>query len=113
MIVAKLLAGIVLSIAAGLGIGGELSAEITAPPVPLTWEDNPEGMIEAGFTLPGDDNADGVIDEDESGWNCSEMGNKVCGPVVESDCEDWTYVLASTGSLSRAPRVDPSLPICE
>lgn len=27
----------------------------------------------------GDDNADGRIDEDESGWNCATMGNKTCG----------------------------------
>ena len=30
-------------------------------------------------TLPGDDNRDGVIMEDESGWDCRTMGNKVCG----------------------------------
>lgn len=29
--------------------------------------------------LKGDDNHDGVIDEDESGWNCHTMGNKQCG----------------------------------
>ena len=28
----------------------------------------------------GDDNADGVVMEDESGWSCVDMGNKVCGP---------------------------------
>lgn len=27
----------------------------------------------------GDDNSDGRIDEDESGWNCATMGNKICG----------------------------------
>lgn len=30
--------------------------------------------------LPGDDNRDGVIDEDESGWDCRTMGNRLCGP---------------------------------
>jgi hypothetical protein len=29
--------------------------------------------------LPGDDNGDGVIDEDESGWDCASMGNHACG----------------------------------
>lgn len=29
---------------------------------------------------PGDDNADGIIDEDESGWDCRTMGNRQCGP---------------------------------
>ena len=28
----------------------------------------------------GDDNADGVIEEDESGWSCVDHGNHVCGP---------------------------------
>lgn len=29
----------------------------------------------------GDDNADGWIDEDESGWACHLMGNRLCGPL--------------------------------
>jgi hypothetical protein len=28
----------------------------------------------------GDDNGDGVVMEDESGWSCVDDGNKVCGP---------------------------------
>jgi hypothetical protein len=28
----------------------------------------------------GDDNADGIIAEDESGWSCVDDGNKICGP---------------------------------
>ncbi|WP_439377843.1 hypothetical protein [Amycolatopsis lexingtonensis] len=32
--------------------------------------------------LLGDDNGDGVIDEDESGWDCTTMGNRVCGPLI-------------------------------
>ena len=28
----------------------------------------------------GDDNADGRIDEDESGFDCRVMGNRICGP---------------------------------
>lgn len=27
----------------------------------------------------GDGNRDGVVMEDESGWNCHTMGNQVCG----------------------------------
>ena len=27
----------------------------------------------------GDDNADGIIMEDESGWDCTTMGNRICG----------------------------------
>lgn len=29
----------------------------------------------------GDDNGDGWLMEDESGWDCRTMGNRVCGPV--------------------------------
>ncbi|AEV52142.1 hypothetical protein [Rhodococcus phage RGL3] len=101
--IVSIITGVFLTIQAGLGLGGEVSA-------PMTWADAPEAMIEAGYALPGDDNGDGIIDEDESGWECEVMGNRICGPVPE--CEDWTYVLLDTGSLVHAPRVDPSLPIC-
>ncbi len=49
--------------------------------------------------LSGDDNHDGRIDEDESGWNCATMGNKSCGPwiqfgVVEPPkCAPFPYVM--------------------
>jgi hypothetical protein len=35
----------------------------------------------------GDDNGDGRIDEDESGWDCANMGNKVCGNVAQAQAE--------------------------
>ncbi|EFV12960.1 hypothetical protein [Segniliparus rugosus] len=38
---------------------------------------------ETETALPGDDNGDGVIDEDESGWDCSTMGNGICGSEEE------------------------------
>lgn len=28
----------------------------------------------------GDDNADGLVDEDETGWSCAIDGNRRCGP---------------------------------
>ena len=31
-------------------------------------------------TEVGDDDGNGVISEDESGWSCVDMGNKTCGP---------------------------------
>ncbi|RYH50708.1 MAG: hypothetical protein EON54_15510 [Alcaligenaceae bacterium] len=72
----------VIAITAGalLGFAGSASAEGVSAPVTCT--DAPEYVIEAGGVcgLPGDDNDDGVIDEDESGWNCATMGNRVCGP---------------------------------
>ena len=43
---------------------------------------------------PGDDNCDGVIMEDEAGWDCRTMGNNVCGPgnaqgVPPGDYSPW------------------------
>lgn len=29
----------------------------------------------------GDDNRDGIVMEDESGWDCRTMGNRVCGAL--------------------------------
>lgn len=34
--------------------------------------------------VAGDENADGIIDEDEIGWNCKTMGNRICGPSDDS-----------------------------
>ncbi|WP_157897077.1 hypothetical protein [Mycobacteroides salmoniphilum] len=44
-------------------------------------ETNPIAYEETSVvqTVPGDDNGDGVIDEDESGWDCKTMGNHICG----------------------------------
>jgi hypothetical protein len=39
----------------------------------------------------GDDNADGRIDEDESGWDCATMGNRICGPGAVGSIGDLTY----------------------
>lgn len=57
--------------------------------------------------LEGDDNHDGRIDEDESGWDCKTMGNKRCGPEPDTfeynDAHDPNrgkpgYVQAEDGS---------------
>ena len=33
----------------------------------------------------GDDDCDGIIREDESGWDCQIMGNGICGPDAVID----------------------------
>lgn len=40
-----------------------------------------DGWIDGVADLLGDDNRDGIVDEDESGWNCLTMGNRICGPT--------------------------------
>lgn len=40
----------------------------------------PTATVQPGDdTLTGDNNGDGRIEEDESGWDCHTMGNRVCG----------------------------------
>ncbi|MBM4616418.1 hypothetical protein GS534_24545 [Rhodococcus hoagii] len=45
--------------------------------------------------IAGDDNSDGIIDEDESGWNCETMGNRICGPADYSidECQHVVYTI--------------------
>lgn len=68
-----------LAIATGtfFGIAGTANAEGVS--APLTCTDAPEYMPAGACGLPGDDNHDGYVDEDESGWDCATMGNLVCG----------------------------------
>lgn len=47
---------------------------VWTPPTPIQAEPPTDAYY------MGDDNADGRIDEDESGWNCHTMGNRICGP---------------------------------
>ncbi|MEV0437694.1 hypothetical protein AB0I84_40880 [Streptomyces spectabilis] len=47
-----------------------------------------DGWIDGQADLRGDDNRDGRIDEDESGWHCRTMGNRVCGTrIVPDECK--------------------------
>lgn len=56
----------------------------------------------------GDDNGDGVVMEDESGWDCSTMGNQVCGGyTMILDGQMYTHAIA----LSDLPNID-MLPKC-
>lgn len=47
---------------------------------PVTAQAAPASAVPQTATVRGDDNSDGTIQEDESGWNCMTMGNRVCGP---------------------------------
>lgn len=72
-------AALVLAAAAPLG------TESAPAHADIAWEkicapDLSECWIEVDEGTPGDDNQDGVIDEDESGWDCRTMGNGICGP---------------------------------
>lgn len=49
-------------------------------PYVVAWAD---GWVEGQANALGDDNADGRVDEDESGWDCATMGNRQCGPGAQ------------------------------
>ncbi|MFI7301325.1 hypothetical protein [Streptomyces sp. NPDC050121] len=46
-----------------------------------------DGWTDGRADLMGDDNRDGYVDEDESGWDCATMGNRQCGPGVQPQCK--------------------------
>lgn len=48
--------------------------------LPTAVEATAHADTTASVSIPGDDNNDGVVDEDESGWYCVDMGNRTCGP---------------------------------
>ncbi|MFF8696316.1 hypothetical protein ACF08W_29295 [Streptomyces sp. NPDC015144] len=55
-----------------------------------------DGFIDGRADAMGDDNRDGRIDEDESGWDCRTMGNRECGPDAPTPCQ----------------KAGPALPLC-
>ncbi|ANA99701.1 Uncharacterised protein [Mycolicibacterium phlei] len=58
-----------------------LAALVTFPVYAHTSPVHSEYALSTTVTSPrGDDNGDGLIDEDESGWDCATMGNRICGP---------------------------------
>jgi hypothetical protein len=59
--------------------GAGLALGFAAMPHALAHTDTVAGY-DAYAAEVGDDNADGVITEDESGWSCVDNGNRVCGP---------------------------------
>ncbi|GHG80702.1 hypothetical protein [Streptomyces griseocarneus] len=47
-----------------------------------------DGFTDGRADALGDDNRNGRIDEDESGWDCHTMGNRVCGTrIVADECK--------------------------
>jgi hypothetical protein len=65
-------------------------ANLQTEPVPV--EIGEPLVIERNYQLDaliGDDNGDGVIDEDESGWRCDSMGNLECGVTRGTMAVEW------------------------
>lgn len=80
----RTLAALALSALLALSATGCTEPVATETPA-STWEQDTSTDYPGGGTpnvLPGDDNLDGHIDEDESGWDCATRGNAQCGPTV-------------------------------
>jgi hypothetical protein len=73
-------------VVAKVAFGATFALGFLAAPHGTAHADTVTGYDAYAFEV-GDDNADGRIDEDESGWDCATMGNQVCGP----DSGDLTY----------------------
>ncbi|ASJ79592.1 hypothetical protein SEA_KALNOKY_89 [Mycobacterium phage Kalnoky] len=41
--------------------------------------------------IKGDDNGDGIVMEDESGWDCRAMSNQICGPANDQGVTPGRY----------------------
>ncbi|MCD9903194.1 hypothetical protein LUR56_31075 [Streptomyces sp. MT29] len=52
---------------------------------------------------PGDDNRDGRIDEDESGWDCTAMGNRLCAADAAPGGEGEVIAAPAECDYSDAP----------
>ncbi|WP_406730672.1 hypothetical protein [Streptomyces sp. NBC_01794] len=72
---------------AALGDGTEPThPDVTADgsdPGTVAWNGD---WIDGQADALGDDNRDGVVDEDESGWDCHTMGNRQCGTKTPAQC---------------------------
>ena len=66
-------------VAAKVALGAGLALGFANMPHALAHTDTIAGY-DAYAAEVGDDNADGVITEDESGWSCVDDGNRICGP---------------------------------
>ncbi|MFJ2225626.1 hypothetical protein ACIOFY_36990 [Streptomyces anulatus] len=91
---ALLAAGLATALLGTVGILGATAAP--GAPVPPA-----SGVT---VTLPGDDNRDGYVDEDESGWDCRTMGNRLCAGDVPPECERAGTALQLCATVaSRSP----------
>jgi hypothetical protein len=88
-------------IAVKLALGTALALGFATMPAALAHEPRDVYAIEVG-----DDNGDGIITEDESGWSCVDHGNHICGPNNEQGSPAGRYDVG--GVLMDPWPVDPS-----
>ncbi|SEE82976.1 hypothetical protein SAMN05216483_6689 [Streptomyces sp. 2131.1] len=62
-----------------------------------------DGWIDGRADLMGDDNRDGRVDEDETGWDCATMGNRECGPGVPPQCKGEAEYADLCATVAKRP----------
>ena len=60
-------------------LGGGLALGFVAAPHAPAAHAEPIGVDVYAYEV-GDDNGDGIVMEDESGWSCVDNGDRRCGP---------------------------------
>ncbi|GBQ04367.1 hypothetical protein SSP531S_58610 [Streptomyces spongiicola] len=69
-------------------------------PGTVAWAD---GWADGQADALGDDNRDGVVDEDESGWDCRTMGNRLCGEGAPAERKGAGEVLELCVTVASRP----------
>ncbi|MER6616355.1 hypothetical protein [Streptomyces xantholiticus] len=103
--VAYLIAGLATALLGALVALGPAPTSATPQPTPTA-------TVRPVAPLPGDDNRDGVIDEDESGWACSALDNRPCvlkgddnsDGVIDEDESGWACSALDNRPCGTAPR---------
>ncbi|MFM9647817.1 hypothetical protein ACKI1S_16915 [Streptomyces galilaeus] len=76
-------------------------------PGTVAWMD---GWTDGQADALGDDNRDGVVDEDESGWDCQTMGNRLCGADVPPECKGAGEALRLCVTVASQPAYGWDIP---
>ncbi|MFB6529867.1 hypothetical protein [Streptomyces sp. NPDC056399] len=81
-------AALLVAVAAGTVLALASASPLTEGTSPAGQVGHPVEVVAVPLSAErGDDNRDGRIDEDESGWDCRTMGNRICGPrTVPAEC---------------------------
>jgi hypothetical protein len=99
-----LAAGTAVIILGGLGaIGATDATPADFAPKGDTVAAYNDGWTDGRADLMGDDNRDGIVDEDETGWDCTTMGNRECGPGVPPQCKGEAEFADLCATVAKRP----------
>ncbi|MFJ4084967.1 hypothetical protein ACIP2Z_39240 [Streptomyces iakyrus] len=99
-----LAAGTAVIILGGLGtIGASDATPADFAPKGDTVTAYNDGWVDGRADLMGDDNRDGYVDEDESGWDCATMGNRECGTDTSAQCRGESEFADLCATVAKRP----------